>query len=229
MLKVNGMTFARGRFPLQGLGGVWGKVAMLPHSQHTPDQVGEMVRYVYTLQTDSNSKTVGGLTNSIETKPDSSGIQLEATYTDLGRGVIPALTGSQSIRLRSRVVQSELADSIKKADVLNSDRAQGKAFVGSIRNGAVIRINGITLAKVSNIVVRVASAGQGGIIEVHSGTSEGPMLGKVDVEVNGDWEAFSEKPIALTSKEGTHDLFFVFKNANGRDGLMNIDSIEFKP
>ncbi len=213
----------------EGSTGVWGKVAMLPHSQHSAEQVGEMVRYVYTLQADANSKTVGGLTNSIETTPDSNGIQMEAYYTDLGRDAIAPLTGSQTLRLRSRLMQAERADAILKAEVLNSGKAQGNAFVGSIQNGAVVRINRIPLSKVSNIVVRAASAGQGGRIEVRSGASDGPLLGKVDVEVNGDWEAFSEKPIALTSKEGTHDLFFVFKNANGGGGLMNIDTIEFRP
>lgn len=212
----------------EGSTGVWGKVAMLPHTQHTPDQVNEMVRYVFSIQVDSNSKTVGGLNNSIETKQDSSGIQLEAFYTDLGSGTIPALTGSKSIQLRSRIVQAEKVDAISKAEVLNSDKAQGKAFVGSIQNGAVLQVNGIRLSKVSNILVRVASAGQGGFIEVHSDTHNGPMLGRVDVEVNGDWEAFSEKQIAISGHDGMHDLYFVFKNPKAGNGLMNIDSIEFR-
>ncbi len=213
----------------EGSTGVWGKVAMLPHAQHTPDQVGEMVRYVYSIQTDSNSKTVGGLKNSVETKPDSSGIQLEAFYTDLGRGTIPALTGSQTIRLRSRVIQAEHADEIKHATILNSEKAQGKAFVGSIEDGAFLRWNGISLTAVSQIIVRVASAGAGGTIEVHRNKIDGPLLGSVTVEVNGEWEVFSDKAIAMPKQEGKDDLFFVFKNPENRGGLMNMDSIEFLP
>jgi cytochrome c len=212
----------------EGSTGVWGKVAMLPHAQHTPEQVGEMVRYVYSIQADANSKTVGGLNNTIEVTADLSGVQLEAFYTDLGRGPIPALTGSQTVRLRSRVVQAEQVDSISKAKVLNSARAQGKAFVGAIESGAILRLNGITLTKVSQIIVRVASAGQGGFIEVHRDKVDGELLGRVDVAVNGDWEAFSELTIALDGQKGTHDLFFVFKNEKGGGGLMNIDSIEFR-
>ena len=212
----------------EGSTGVWGKVAMLPHAQHTPEQVSEMVRYVYSIQADSNSKTVGGLNNSIEVKADLSGVQLEAFYTDLGQGAIPALTGSQTIRLRSRVVQAEQVDSIRKATVLNSDRAQGKAFVGAIESGAILQLNGITLTKVGQIVLRVATAGQGGFIEVHRDKENGELIGRVDVAVNGDWEAFSELSILLEGQEGKRDLFFVFKNANGGGGLMNIDSIEFR-
>lgn len=213
----------------EGSTGVWGKVAMLPHSQHTPDQVGEMVRYVYSIQADLSSKTVGGLKNSIETKPDSSDIQLEAFYTDLGRGTIPALTGSQSIRLRNRVIQAEKVDEIKQATVLDSDKAMGKAFVGSIEDGASLRLNGISLAAVSQIIVRVASAGAGGTIEVHRNKIDGPLLGSVVVEVNGEWETFLEKVITFPVQEGVDDLFFVFKNPINRSGLMNIDSIEFRP
>ncbi len=213
----------------EGSTGVWGKVAMLPHAQHTPDQVAEMVRYVYSVQSDSNAKTVGGLKNSIETKPESSGISLEAFYTDLGSGAIPALTGSQAIRLRSRIVEAEQVDGISKAKVLNSDKARGKAFVGDISNGAVLRLNGISLDKVSQIVVRVASAGAGGTIAIHRDSTEGEQLASVVVSVNGQWEEFSEKVATLAAQDGKHDLFFVFKNPKAGSGLMNIDSIEFRP
>ena len=212
----------------EGSTGVWGKVAMLPHAQHMPDQVADMVRYVYSIQADSNSKTVGGLNNSIETKPESLGIQLEAFYTDLGRGAIPALTGSQTIRLRSRIVEAEQVDKITKAKVLNSDKARGKAFVGDINNGAILQINGISLDKVSQIVVRVASAGAGGAIEIFRDATDGEPLGSIAVPVNGQWQEFSEQAVSLTAQDGQHDLYFVFKNPNAGGGLMNIDSIEFR-
>jgi len=212
----------------EGSTGVWGKVAMLPHSQHSPDQVAEMVRYVYSIQADSNSKTVGGLKNSVETKPEFSGVQLEAFYTDLGSGAIPALTGSQTVRLRSRVVEAEQVDRISKAKVLNSDKARGKAFVGDISNGAILQVNGISLDSVSQIVVRVASGGAGGFIEIHLDSSDGALLGSVEVPVNGQWEEFSEKALPLKAQDGKHDLYFVFKNPKAGGGLMNIDSIEFR-
>ena len=212
----------------EGSTGVWGKVAMLPHAQHMPDQVADMVRYVYSIQADSNSKTVGGLNNSIETKPESLGIQLEAFYTDLGRGAIPALTGSQTIRLRSRIVEAEQVDKITKAKVLNSDKARGKAFVGDINNGAILQINGISLDKVSQIVVRVASAGAGGAIEIFRDTTDGVLLGSIEVPVNGQWQEFSEQSVTVTAQGGKHDLYFVFKNPKAGGGLMNIDSIEFR-
>jgi cytochrome c len=112
---------------------------------------------------------------------------------------------------------------------LNSNKAQGKAFVGSIEDGASLRLNGISLAAVSQIIVRVASAGAGGIIEVHRNKIDGTLLGSVSVEVNGEWETFSEKTITFPKQDGIDDLFFVFKNPKNRGGLMNIDSIEFLP
>ncbi len=41
---------------MQGSTGVWGKVAMLPHSQHTREQVTQMVEYVFSVKADSSTR-----------------------------------------------------------------------------------------------------------------------------------------------------------------------------
>ncbi|MCC7334121.1 MAG: carbohydrate-binding protein [Pirellulaceae bacterium] len=84
------------------------------------------------------------------------------------------------------------------------------------------------LIKLRVVTVSVASAGAGGQIELHQGAVDGPLLGKTAVGVNGDWLGFYEKSIELQPTDTRADLFLVFKNAEHRSGLMNIDWIEFK-
>ncbi|MFM8485139.1 MAG: c-type cytochrome, partial [Bacteroidota bacterium] len=72
---------------LKGSTGVWGKVAMLPHSQHTREQVTQMVTWVYSAQPDPSSQTIRGLRGQVELaeKQENAGaaIRLTARYQDL--------------------------------------------------------------------------------------------------------------------------------------------------
>ncbi|MEI6527434.1 MAG: PQQ-dependent sugar dehydrogenase, partial [Planctomycetota bacterium] len=82
---------------LKGSTGVWGKVAMLPHGQHTREQVSQMVAWVYDAKPDPTSQTIRGMRGTIELsqKPENAGaaIRLTARYQDLGGPSLPSLTG----------------------------------------------------------------------------------------------------------------------------------------
>ncbi len=213
---------------IQGSTGVWGKVAMLPHSQHTREQVQQMVEYVFSVKADSSNPGARGFRNELVMKQPLDTLQLEATYTDLGRGEIPPLSGSFSVVLRSRRIQAESADEYKGTPPLNADQAQGKRFMGAIVHDGFLRFTQISLAQTKQIVIRAASAGTGGTVEAHRGATDGPLLGSVPVEVNGDWHAFTEKIIELKDPSGHDDVYLVFKNEKSSGGLMNIDSVEFR-
>ncbi len=213
---------------MKGSTGVWGKVAMLPHGHHSPEQVKQMVEYVYSVKPDPSVTMTRGPSGKITVPTNQSSIRLEATYTDLGRDDIPPLNGTAVLELRSRRIQAETADEFRDTQPLGSARAEGGAFLGAINNGAFVRIKNIHLDQVQQIALMVASAGAGGTIDVHRDAVDGPLLGSTDIQVNGDWEAFHEKTIALPETTGRCDLYLVFKNANNPGGLMNIDAIEFR-
>jgi cytochrome c len=213
---------------MQGSTGVWGKVAMLPHAQHTPEQVRQMVEYVFSVKADSSNPNARGFRNALELKSTSDAVRIDATYTDLGRGDIPAQSAVASVLLRSRRVQAEAADEFQGTKPLGSDRAEGKKFMGAIEHDGYLRFNHIALHQVSKIEVKVASAGAGGVIEIRRDHVDGPLLGSTTVEVNGEWEKFYEKSIDLAQSEDRADIFLVFKNPKNRGGLMNIDAVEFK-
>jgi len=213
---------------LNGSTGVWGKVGMLPHRQHTAAEVQEMVSYVYSVTESSANPQFQGFTNDISFDADAAAVRLEATYTDLGRDAVPATSGQASITLRSRTVEAEAADAYEGTQPLGSDRARGKVFMGAINHDGYLRFDGIDLSQVTSISVQAASAGAGGTIEVRLGAFDGPVLGSTAVEVNGDWEAFSEKRIPLAACQERADLFLVFQNRDNRGGLMNVDAVTFQ-
>jgi len=212
-----------------GSTGVWGKVAMLPHSQHTPAQVQQMVEYVYSVEANTTHPTVNGFNNELELEEGLAGVRLEATYTDLGRGDIPKLSAITAVTLRSRTIQAEAADEFRGTTPLDSAAAEGKRFMGAIEHDGFLKFASIRLDAVKYLSLRVASAGAGGTLEVRRGAIDGPLLGSATVEVNGEWESFYEKRIELEPSVSRDDLFIVFKNPVNRGGLMNVDSVTFHP
>ncbi|WP_417749179.1 PQQ-dependent sugar dehydrogenase [Rosistilla oblonga] len=212
----------------QGSTGVWGKIGMLPHQQHTEAEVLQMVQYVYAATADSSAPTAQGFNNELLAIETPGKMRLEATYTDLGRDEIPKLIGTAEVVLRSRNMQAESADEISGARELGSGKAEGKKFIGAINHDAFLKFNDIPLDAIASIAVRVTSAGAGGMIEVRRGTVDGPLLGSAMVEVNGSWDAFEEKQIAIDPSSGRDALFIVFKNEKQRGGLMNIDSLRLE-
>ncbi|TVQ00893.1 MAG: carbohydrate-binding protein [Planctomycetaceae bacterium] len=212
----------------EGSTGVWGKIGMLPHQQHTAAEVTQMVEYVYSVTSAASNPTAHGFNNRLEIGEVPGRLRLEATYTDLGRDDIPKLVGVGAVTLRSRRVQAEAADEYRGTQPLNSDRAEGKRFMGGIEHGAFLRFDDIPLDGLRSVGVRVASAGAGGEIEVRRGAVEGPLLGSIRVEVNGAWEEFREERIGLRAASGRDTLYLVFVNPVNRGGLMNIDSLSFE-
>ncbi len=213
---------------MEGSTGVWGKVGMLPHQQHSAAEVQKMVEYVYSIEPGAAHPTAQGFNNRLTVANDSDAVRLEATYTDLGRDEIPKLSGVATITLRPRTVQAEAADGYQGTRPLSSAAAQGKQFMGAIEHDGFLKFDNLPLDQISGISVRVASAGAGGDIEIRRGAVDGPILGRTTVEVNGQWEVFHDQAIEFTPATGRATLFVVFKNEQHRGGLMNIDSIRFQ-
>ena len=218
---------------LKGSTGAWGKIPMIPHSQHTPEEVREMVGWVYSLEPAGLVRVFSGFVGEVPvTKEETSKpgyYRLEANYVDRGAGDIPPLSVSATLYLRQRLIEAENADEIQGSQVLGSGSASGGKFVGAINHGHHVRINHITLDRVKRLTLKVASAGAGGSIEIRLDKPAGELLATVPVEVNGKWEEFYERTTDLPETKGRHDLFFVFTHPNKSGGLMNLDSIHFQP
>jgi cytochrome c len=86
---------------------------MLPHPQHTADEVNMMVTWILSLEPGAGAPALlRGSSGEILAPKDAEigfGV-LEASYTDLGREEAGPLTSKATIRVRSRRVEAEQAD-----------------------------------------------------------------------------------------------------------------------
>ena len=202
---------------------VWGEVPMLPHPQHTTDEVTIMLRWVFGLERGKGGPALlRGLTGEVTApKEDQPGaFVLEATYADAGRAPAGSLSGKASVALRSRRLEAE-AGEIQGAKILGS-------MVGAIDHGHSVKLAGINLADVGSITARASSGNVGGKIEFHAGSPTGELLGTVEVPNTGGWDKWIEPQCTLapTAPRSRTDVFAVFINP-GKGGLMNLDWVQF--
>jgi arabinoxylan arabinofuranohydrolase len=100
-----------------------------------------------------------------------------------------------------------------------------RLFVTSIHNGDYIQVKGVDFSPgASSVEVSVASL-YGGKIEIHSGKTDGPILGIVNVTTSGEGDNWKTISAPIDNIKGVHDLFFVFR---GEKDLFNLDWWMFK-
>lgn len=210
---------------IKGSSGVWSEVPMLPHESLNPDQVRMMVRWIFALEPGKRGGNVArGLSSEINVPKDDKlqSATLEASYSDNGRAPAGSLAGKAAVKLRSRRIEAELADEKQGAKVL------GK-FLGAIDHGHYARCANINLRDSASVTFRVASAGEGGRIELRAQAPDGPLLSEVEVKPTGSWDKWIDLTAPLNPvSTNRSDLYVVFVNP-GKGGLMNLDWLQFNP
>jgi cytochrome c len=196
----------------------------LPHEAFNPDQVRMMVRWVFGLEPGKGAANmVRGLTGELNTPKDDKIRQglIEASYTDGGRAGAGSLSGKKTVKLRARRLQAELAEEKLGLKVLGS-------FLGAIDHGHHARFDRVNLGDSGSVTFRVASAGSGGQIQLHSGSPQGPLLAEVEVQPTGGWDKWVDLNAPLAERRERANVYAVFVNP-GKGGLMNLDWIQFNP
>jgi len=146
---------------------------------------------------------------------------LQASYTDRGRGAAGPLSGKATVKLRGRRLEAEFADEKKGPKVLGN-------FLGAIDHGHYARFDKLNLSDSKSVTFRVASAGQGGNIEVRADSASGELLAAVEVKPTGSWDKWIELNTPVKATTNRIDVFVVFASP-GKGGLMNLDWIQFNP
>lgn len=217
----------------EGSTGVWGPIPMLPHPQHTTDEVAIMLRWVFGLEKGKGGPMLTrGLAGEITApKTDKPGFfTLEAVYTDAGRAPAGQLSGKAQVSLRHRRIEAESGerDLEKGPKVLSLGGASGKNGLGAINHGHTAKLPGLNLADSKTVTFRWSSGGVGGKIELHAGNPDGPLLASADAPVTGGWDKWQEVTVPLTQPTAPGDVSIVFVNP-GKGGLMNLDWVQFNP
>jgi PKD repeat protein/glucose/arabinose dehydrogenase len=157
---------------------------------------------------------------------------VSASYTDAGGapGTSP-LTGTAQAILQPKLLQAEFFSTQSGVNVFQKGPASGGRAIGDIHAGDWISFAPVNFLNIGSLTYRVASAGQGGVIEARLDAPDGPLLASTAVSPTGGWETFvSTAPTPITDPGGTHRLFLVFQKPAGStstDALFDIDAIGF--
>jgi hypothetical protein len=109
--------------------------------------------------------------------------------------------------------------------------SEGSMDLGNISDGSYAVYKSLSLTGAGTFVARVASAGAGGLVEVHLDSPAGTLLGTCSVPITGDWQTWTTQTCPVSAATGTHDLYLVFRSAADGGGgfLFNLQWFAFRP
>ena len=105
--------------------------------------------------------------------------------------------------------------------------SEGGINISFINDGDHIKVKGVAFGDgVTSFHARVASATNGGAIELRLDAGDGTVIGTYIVPSTGGWQTWITVDCPVTGAIDTHDLFFRFVG-NGTNYLLNFDWWEF--
>ena len=104
--------------------------------------------------------------------------------------------------------------------------SSGGLNIANIEDGDYAMVRGVDFGEgAAQLTASVASATEGGTIEVHLDSRTGPVAGRISVASTGGWQTWQEVSCDVSGAEGLHDLYFVYTGGSGY--LFNVDWWQF--
>ncbi|OJI96965.1 hypothetical protein ASPVEDRAFT_36361 [Aspergillus versicolor CBS 583.65] len=146
-------------------------------------------------------------------------------------GSIPVLQmtedGPEQVAALDPFVRQEAETMAWSEGIETEECSEGGLNVCDINNGDYIKVRGVAFGDgAESFSASVASATDGGDIELRLDSEDGLLIGTCTVVGTGDWQEWTtvDCPVEAT---GTHDLFFKFVGA-GDGFLLNFDWWQFE-
>ncbi|WP_435357882.1 PQQ-dependent sugar dehydrogenase [Emticicia sp. SJ17W-69] len=220
---------------IKGGAGVWGEVAMSAHPSVGLPEAKQMVEYILSLGEEKKAPkllpTTGQLAFKIPSGLDlSKGVyKLTASYTDKGANGMQALSHEKTITLKNPVLALGSADAMTKGIMRYKTGTMDLPIV--IAANSNLSFNNIDLKGITRLEMTIVAPvqqlnSQGGVVEVHLDSPDGPIYGISEfVQPKDDPNLFNGKSkpvpykIPITPVNGIHSLYFVFKNEKAKGAL----------
>lgn len=104
--------------------------------------------------------------------------------------------------------------------------AEGGGCLGYIENGDYAAYYDLDFGEAAYTFIANATAlHDGGVIELHIDSLNGPMIGKCQITGTESWEAWRDFSCDIEPVSGVHDLYLVFRGNSGY--LFNINFFQF--
>jgi cytochrome c len=155
---------------------------------------------------------------------------LEASFTDSGGNGVGSLTSRDLHELQPKRKEAQHYSTQSGIQVeTTSDPRGGRQNIGFIDDGDYISFEPMSLEGIDAVTYRFASNGQGGRIEIHADSPDGPLVGNTGfIPPTGGWQTWTDVTAPVDELGGTHELFFVFRNNPGDTGLFNLNYLKFR-
>lgn len=104
--------------------------------------------------------------------------------------------------------------------------SNGGMNVANIENGDYVKVSGIDFGDgAETFTASVASATDGGKIEIHLDSVTGPVAGTLTVPSTDGWQKWKEVSCSVSGAVGEHDVYFRYSGGDGF--LFNVDWWQF--
>ena len=194
---------------IEGSVGIWGEHAMSAHPNLTPQEAGQIVDYVMSLnnpQPEARDIPLSGtFVPKVPAKENGKGgYLLRTAYTDHAQSGLKALTGEAIVALRNPVLDPEQFDAAEGIQVLTTPQRSLKIS----KNGGWLAYKGLDMTGVATLTVNSEASPRtgdaGGTIELHLGAPDGQLVAASDpiVPVDIDFRGALEKLRADWEKGG---------------------------
>jgi arabinoxylan arabinofuranohydrolase len=144
------------------------------------------------------------------------------TILPTDNGVTPITTMNPRNRVEAETMAFSRGIKVEQND-------ETGVYVSDIHNGdsIVVRVLNFGSSSPETFTASVASALQGGVMEVHADHPDGPLLCLLNIPHTGGWEKWQTVSAKLNQKiEGIHNLYFLFRGNQGAK-LFNFDWWKF--
>ncbi|HZM75831.1 MAG TPA: carbohydrate-binding protein [Candidatus Limnocylindrales bacterium] len=122
-------------------------------------------------------------------------------------------------------VQAESFSSQSGVQVVSASSAVGGARLGFIAAGDWAAYNNVNVGGAVSLRARVSSAGNGGTLQIRTGSQTGAIIGSVAVPVTGGWDTYTNVTTALSGvPAGTANIYLTFA---GSGNLFDVDEFTF--
>jgi len=196
---------------------------MSAHPQITQGTAKEMVSYILSLTSESDSRNTqilpaSGTIPSSEFLNKKGTFYLTASYEDNGKDGKGKLNSIDFVKLKNSMVESINADTSGKCIPITSI-AEGfkNKYTGAIMNKSYLLFKNIDLSNIASITARTNSKQANGKIEIHIDSKDGELLSVIPIKAAGAWEKWTIATQNLKQKTGKHHLFFIYVNDRGDD------------
>ncbi|HEX8549194.1 MAG TPA: ThuA domain-containing protein [Cytophagaceae bacterium] len=214
---------------IKGGGGVWGEHAMSAHPQLSKTTVTEMVNYILELGEEKQTQTKYAPEGAFQLKAHkgkslNGQYIISVSYTDAGIDGKYELTTSKTLSIKSPLVRTVVCDTSYKTALIGT---MINGYQGAFVDGAFIGFKNIDLTHVRSITLTLNSHSATGLMEIHKDSPDGKIIGTAAVKPTGAWEDWYKVDAPIPLDNGTRNLYFVFKDNNKRNEMVNFKEILF--